>query len=77
MLRLLQLVILTHQIMETNPYSWSIADWSAYFVRDGYSPREARDLAEQAVQWHEEAQETGGDGPDDTDPRYFWIGFSC
>lgn len=63
--------------MKANPYSWTIADWQAHFEADGYSPREARDLAEQAIDWHAEVQETGGDGPDDTDPRYFWIGFSC
>lgn len=63
--------------MTTDHYSWAIADWRAHFEADGYSPRESRDLAEQALQWHAEAQETGCDGPDDTDPRFFWIGFSC
>lgn len=63
--------------MKADHYSWAIADWSAYFMAGGYSPREARDLAEQAIDWHAEAQEAGGEGPDDTDPRFFWIGFAC
>ena len=63
--------------MKADPHSWGIADWQAFFERDGYSPDEARDLALEAVQWHAEALESGGEGPDDTDPRFFWIGFSC
>jgi hypothetical protein len=77
MLRLLQLVTQARRIMQTDPYSWNIADWSAFFEADGYSPDEASNLAVEALQWHKEAMATGREGPDDTDPHYFWIGFSC
>lgn len=63
--------------MQTDPYSWSLADWLTFFERDGYSPDEARDLAVEAIDWHAEARESGGEGPNDTDPSYFWIGFAC